>query len=180
MRAFSTRWVQFQYCSQNNQWRGKISAEPGFEPGAAWWEARMLPLSYECPLPLSYEAPPPPSNGKRYDLRKPTDLFKAGFPGLPHPGEFLTSARVHFSGRETSSRSLWKMRCHDPWSRSAKIQVLGGLRVRSCNLTHNYGHWGRLFIITATFSFNYLVTQENLNPESLQRTLSNLIFNHIQ
>ena len=40
-----------QYCSQTKQYREKfserkISAELGFEPKAAGWEARMLPLCY--------------------------------------------------------------------------------------------------------------------------------------
>ena len=36
-----------QYCPQTKQYgKEKISAEPGFEPGAPGWEARTLPLCY--------------------------------------------------------------------------------------------------------------------------------------
>ena len=46
----STRKVWSQYCSQTKQSREEITAEPGFEPGAAGWEARILPLCYAAPI----------------------------------------------------------------------------------------------------------------------------------
>ena len=54
----STRWVRFLYCRRTKPWRTNLSRaetilpEPGFKPGAAGWEARMLPLSYTSPLDL--------------------------------------------------------------------------------------------------------------------------------
>ena len=59
--AKSTRWVQSKSCSQSNQLRGKISAEPGFKPGVAGWGARMLP------------------QGCFWFQRKQTSLFLSGF-----------------------------------------------------------------------------------------------------
>ena len=50
----SNRWVPSQCCSQTKQYREKISAEPGFEPGAAGWEARNAQkfMLAHRPLPL--------------------------------------------------------------------------------------------------------------------------------
>ena len=40
----------FSLLSKTKQYGEKISAEQGFEHGAAGWEARMLPLRYAAPL----------------------------------------------------------------------------------------------------------------------------------
>ena len=42
----STKWVQSQYCPKLSSKEKKILVEPGFKPGAAGWEARMLTLCY--------------------------------------------------------------------------------------------------------------------------------------
>ena len=51
--VFSCRLVLYgfnlKYCSQTKQFREKSSEEPGFELGAAGWEARMLPLCHAAP-----------------------------------------------------------------------------------------------------------------------------------
>ena len=49
----NTRWVQSHYCSQTKQQREKILVEPEFEPMAARWEARMLPLCYAALMQFS-------------------------------------------------------------------------------------------------------------------------------
>ena len=55
--------------SKENYLEKKILAEPGFAPGAAGWEARMLPLCYT--------APPPPiiSLNFGFYLDLPRDFF---------------------------------------------------------------------------------------------------------
>ena len=56
--CISTRWVLSlntdHELSNMQYWEEKISAEPGFKPRAAWWEARMLPLCYAPPSYLRW------------------------------------------------------------------------------------------------------------------------------
>ena len=48
MQCLHARWVHSRYCSQTKQsWEKILTA--GFEPRAAGWEARMLPLCYAAP-----------------------------------------------------------------------------------------------------------------------------------
>ena len=57
--CLSTSWVGSLNTVHelSNIEKKKISAEPGFEPGAAGWEAWMLPLCYAAPLELFFFAP---------------------------------------------------------------------------------------------------------------------------
>ena len=54
--------MEVKHLDRPNKGRGQLSqqreiilAEPGFEPSAAGWEARMLPLPYTAPPPLLLE-----------------------------------------------------------------------------------------------------------------------------